>query len=125
MKKGIKLLFAVMLMAFSVTVASAKSYSCQVVDGAYYGKDGSEVDKVQYEKECSSHSCEIVGDSYFGKDGSEVSKSTFESECDTTVVTDFPDTASSSDLLYVLIGAGLVLGTVIVSVSYRRVSDRG
>lgn len=128
MKKGKKLLFAIAVTLLSVSVVSAKSYKCEVVDGAYYGQDGKEVDKVQYETECATHSCEIVGDAYFGKNGNEVSKDTFESECDTTVVTELPNTSSSmspTELIFVLIGAGLILGTTILSISYRRVSDKG
>ena len=33
------------------------------------GKEGFEVEKPVYEKECFKHTCEKVGDSYFGKDG--------------------------------------------------------
>ena len=124
MKKGIKFLFVAMVLTLSLTVASAKTKTCEIVDGAYYGKDGEEVDKVQYEKECNTHSCEIVGDTYFGKDGKEVSLSTFESECDTTVVSDLPNTASNIELLFVVIGSGLILGTMILSISYRLVSDK-
>ncbi len=125
MKNGFKLLFTIMIIVLSFTFASAKeSYKCETVDGAYYGKDGKEVDKVQYEKECTSHSCEIVGDVYYGQDGKEVDKATFESDCDTTVVTDLPDTNSSNEVLYIIVGGCLILGTTILSISYRRASDR-
>ena len=128
MKKAKNLLFAVLVIAMSFSIVSAKSYKCEVVDGAYYGMNGEEVDKVQYEAECSSHSCEIVGDDYYGINGDVVSKEDFEFECDTTVVTELPDTSSSmspTQLIFVIMGAGLILGTVIVSISYRRISDRG
>ena len=125
MKKGIKvLLFTSLVMVMSLSVVSAKSCKCETVDGAYYGKDGKEVDKVQYETECSTHSCEIVGDTYFGKDGKEVSQGVFESQCNTTVVSELPDTASTSEKLFVIVGSLLVLGTVVFSISYRVASDR-
>ena len=66
MKKGIKILVTVFVILSTFMFVNAKSYKCEVVDGAYYGKDGTEVDKVQYETECASHTCEIVGDTYFG-----------------------------------------------------------
>ena len=125
MKKGMMFLFTILLFALSINLVSAKTYKCETVNGAYYGKDGKEVDKVQYEKECITHSCEIVGDTYYGKDGKEVNKATFESVCDANVVDQLPDTASTNNMLYIIIGSTIILGTVIFSISYRRVSDRG
>ena len=125
MKKGI-LLFAVLCL-LSINVVSAKEYTCETVDGAYYGKNGDEVDKVQYESECLTHSCEIVGDTYFGKNGDSVSKNTFEKECDATVVSDLPDTGSvvsPIEILFAVMGSLLILITMITSFTYRRVSDK-
>ena len=119
-----KVLFAIVVLALSCSVVSAKSYKCETVDGAYYGKDGKEVDKVQYEKECATHKCEIIGDTYYGKDGKEVTQKTFEKDCETTVVTELPDTSSTSEVLYMIVGSIFVLGTVIFSISYRIASDR-
>ena len=124
MNKGIKLLLTILVLGFSFKIVSAESYSCEVVDGAYSGKDGTEVDKVQYDQECGTHSCEIVGDTYFGKDGKEVGKETFEVECETTVVSELPDTSSNSNDIYVIVGSLLVLGTIIFSISYRKASNR-
>ncbi|MBR3210571.1 MAG: LPXTG cell wall anchor domain-containing protein [Bacilli bacterium] len=124
MNKGIKLLLTILVLGLSFSVVSAKSYSCETVDGAYYGKDGSEVDKVQYDKECATHSCEIVGDTYFGKDGKEVSEETFEAECETTVVSELPDTSSNSDIVSIIAGSLFILGGVVYSISYRKANDR-
>ena len=125
MKKGMKvLLFTILVMLMSLSVVSAKSYKCETVDGAYYGKEGKEVDKVQYEKECATHTCEIVGNTYYGSDGKEVTQGVFESQCNTTVVSELPDTASTSESLYIIVGSLLVLGTVVFSISYRIASDR-
>ena len=125
MKKGIKVLFTLMIIVLSFTFATAKtSYKCETVDGAYYGKDGKEVDKVQYDKECLAHTCEIVGDTYYGSDGKEVTQGVFENQCNTTVVSELPDTASASNIIYLIVGSAFILGTLIVSISYRIVSDR-
>ena len=124
MKKGFKLLFVIFAILLSFTFVSAKSKTCTTVDGAYFGKDGTEVDKVQYEKECVTHSCEIVGDTYYGKDGKEVTQGTFESQCNVQVASGLPDTASSADLILIIIGGSLILGSIIVSISYRYASDR-
>ena len=119
-----KVLFALLVIVLSFTFVSAKTYKCETVDGAYYGKDGKEVDKVQYEKECVTHSCEIVGDTFYGKDGKEVSQGIFEIECDSTVVSELPDTSSTSKLFYIILGSTFVLGTIVFSISYRIASDR-
>jgi len=111
-------------MVLSISVVSAKTYKCETVDGAYYGKNGKEVDKVQYEKECVTHSCEIVGDTYYGEDGKEVTQGVFETQCNTTVVSELPDTASATDLTMFIVGGLFVLGTVVFSISYRFVGDR-
>ena len=124
MKKGLKVLFTVLIMVLSISFVSAKTYKCETVDGAYYDKDGKEVDKVQYEKDCVSHSCEIVGDTYYGEDGKEVTQGVFESQCNTTVVSELPDTASASDIYMIIVGSLFVLGTIIFSISYRLVGDR-
>lgn len=125
MKTGVKVLFTVLIMILSITVVSAKSYKCETVDGAYYGKNGKEVDKVQYEKECVTHSCEIVGDTYYDENGNEVNQAQFETACNANVVSEMPDTASTSNYLSILIGSAIILGTTVFSISYRRVSDRG
>ena len=124
MKKGFKFLLIFFIFILSFTFAFAKTYKCEIVDGAYYGKKGKEVDKVQYEKECVSHSCEIVGDTYYGKDGKEVTQGVFETQCDTTVVSELPNTSSSSNIVYLIAGSIFVLGTTVFSITYRIVSDR-
>ncbi len=121
MKKGIQLLLLVLCL-FSVTFVSAKKYTCETVDGAYYGKDGKEVDKVQYEKECSTHQCEIVGDTYYGADGKSVSRDTFEKECDASVVSELPDTGSHfspTEIFFMIIGSIFLLGGTIFTVTSR------
>ena len=124
MKKGIQLLL-ILLLVLSVNVVSAKEYKCETVDGAYYGKDGNEVDKVQYENECLTHSCEIVGDSYYGENGNKVDKKTFEKECDATVVSDVPDTGSSispTELIFTILGSCFILGAVAMSIAHHRMN---
>lgn len=66
-----------------------KKYYCKIVNGSYYGKGGSIVDKNTYEKECitkpvEKHYCAIVNDKYYGKAGTVVNKETYEKECTTT-----------------------------------------
>ena len=66
-----------------------KKYYCKIVNGSYYGKGGSIVDKNTYENECitkpvEKHYCAIVNDKYYGKAGTVVNKETYEKECTST-----------------------------------------
>ena len=95
---------------------SAKKYSCEIVDGAYYNKNGKEVDKVEYEKSCVTHTCEIVGDTYYGKDSKTVNKETFEKDCKTAVVESLPNTSSNIStisIIFTIIGTLMILATII------------
>ncbi len=60
-------------------------YSCEIVDGVYYDKEGNVVDEETYNRECNpveeKHVCEIVDGKYYGKDGVEVSEDVYNEEC--------------------------------------------
>ena len=59
--------------------------SCEIVNGVYYGKDGSVVDKTTYSIQCERHVCEKVGDVYFGKEGKQVDQVTYSQQCEKNV----------------------------------------
>ena len=65
----------------TLTISPVKR-TCEYVNGKYYGKDGTIVDKETYSIQCEKHTCEKVGDTYFGLDGTEVSELTFRKECE-------------------------------------------
>ena len=122
MKNIIKLFYVLIVMMLSITVARAHSKTCEIYDGIYYGKDGHEVDKVQYEIECLPHSCEIVGDKYFGKNGNIVSYEAYKNECESTSVTT-PSTGSDISPIYVffmILGSGIIIGTIFVLTSTKK-----
>ena len=77
--------------------------SCEYVDGKYYGKDGSVVDKATYDKQCG-HYCEVVGDKYYGKDGKVVDQDTYNKECGQEITV--PNT--SANIVFWVVGLGVL-----------------
>lgn len=55
---------------------------CEVADGKYYGKDGSEVSKETYENQCLPKVCSVDGGKYYGLDGTEVDANTYKEQCE-------------------------------------------
>lgn len=60
------------------------TYSCVQKDGKYYDKNGNVVSEVDFIISCKAPKCQIVNGYYFGKDGRNVSKAVYEKECGTT-----------------------------------------
>ncbi len=63
-----------------------EKYSCQIVDGKYYSKNGDIVNKETYNSECNSikeekYFCIKVDGKYYDKDGNIVDKEAFNSIC--------------------------------------------
>lgn len=54
---------------------------CTIVDGKYYGKDGTEVSKEKYADECEKKVCRIVDGKYYDNNGNEVSKDDYYKAC--------------------------------------------
>lgn len=52
---------------------------CQIVNGIYYGKDGTPVSTEQYAKDCPA--CKIENGKYYGQDGKEITKEQYLVEC--------------------------------------------
>ena len=65
-----------------------EKYSCRVVNGKYYDKEGNVVSKIEYDKSCSTapekYSCKVVNGKYYDKDGNVVSKAEYDKSCGTT-----------------------------------------
>ncbi len=68
-----------------VELTLTKKRSCEYDKDTkkYYGKDGSEVNKEEYQKQCDPRSCEYDKDTkkYYGKDGSVVTKDEYTKQC--------------------------------------------
>ena len=67
------------------TPVSAAQYAkdcpaCKIENGKYYGQDGKEITKEEYLVECPNF-CKIVDGKYYGKHGQIVTKAQYESEC--------------------------------------------
>ncbi len=126
-----------------------QSHTCEIIDGTYFGKDGTEVDRTLYSIQCEKHVCEKVGNTYFGINGTEVSADQFTNECvhkcevynnqyygeNGTVVTEetykaqcetvvvpVPDTETSALQmgLYILLGTSTILGGIGLAGHYRK-----
>ncbi len=61
-------------------------YQCKVVYNTYFGKNGLQVSKLNYQKECETHICEKLSDgTLFGKNGTIVDNVTYRKECEKIV----------------------------------------
>ncbi|MEI3508464.1 MAG: LPXTG cell wall anchor domain-containing protein [Bacilli bacterium] len=92
--------------------------SCEYIDGKYYGKAGNVVDEKTYKEECEPvRSCEFTDDKYYGKDGNEVDKATFDKECGEEVIV--PNTSSNVSTLGI-VGGMMLLASGAGIIAYRR-----
>ena len=59
--------------------------TCEIKDGKYYGKNGDEVTKDEYQKQCETPkpTCEIKDGKYYDKTGNEVTKDEYQKQCET------------------------------------------
>ncbi len=90
--------------------ASCERHVCEFVNNEYFGINGTIVTQEQYEKECV-HICEIYDNHYYGKWGDVVTAEDYKAQCEAQVVP-VPDTASPLNLLLIVIGSGLLGGTI-------------
>jgi len=66
------------------TPSKEKTYSCKIVNGTYWGKNYTKVDKATYEKECTKepvYYCKYVNGKYYGSTGKVVDKATYDKQC--------------------------------------------
>ena len=83
---------------------------CTIENDKYYGKDGKEVDKDTYTKECSKI-CVVENDKYYGKNGKEVDEKTYNKECSSAVIT-VPNTSANQSALMLAIGLLFIVSGV-------------
>lgn len=61
-----------------------EKYSCEIVDGEYWGKEYEKVDKETYEKECTTpktYRCKVINGEYWGKNYKVVDYETYKKDC--------------------------------------------
>lgn len=63
------------------------THKCEYTGGKYYDINGNVVSEVNYIISCQAPKCKIVNGYYFGKDGRNVSKAIYEKECTTPTPT--------------------------------------
>ena len=62
--------------------------------------------------QCKTHICEKVNDKYFDKDGNETDEINYKNQCEMTI--EVPNTGSSDSLVFTVLGALTLVGTVLV-----------
>jgi len=55
---------------------------CAVVNGQYYGPEGTIVTKEQYENACLPKVCKVENGKYYGVDGKEVTEAEYKEDCE-------------------------------------------
>ena len=89
-----------------------KTHSCEQVDDKFFDKNGNEITESEFNLQCKTHTCEKVDDKYFDKNGNETDEDTYKKQCEMTI--DVPDTANSDNLVFTVLGALTLAGTVLV-----------
>lgn len=89
-----------------------KTHSCEQVDDKFFDKNGNETTESEFNLQCKTHTCEKVNDKYFDKNGNETDESTYKSQCEMTI--EVPNTGSSDSLVFTVLGALTLAGTVLV-----------
>lgn len=78
---------------------------CAIVDGEFFGKNGTQVDEVTYYEECNHYTCTIVDNKYyFDNNGKSVDYNTFMDRCSEIVVG--PETGI--DYGYIVLPLGII-----------------
>lgn len=57
------------------------SYTCEIVDGKYYDKEGNETTKEGYSEACEKKVCRIVDGKYYDSEGNETTKEEYYKAC--------------------------------------------
>ena len=89
-----------------------KTHSCEQVDDKFFDKNGNEITESEFNLQCKTHTCEKVDDKYFDKNGNETDESTYKKQCEMTI--EVPNTGSSDSLVFTVLGALTLAGTVLV-----------
>lgn len=89
-----------------------KTHSCEQVDDKFFDKNGKEITENEFNLQCKTHICEKVNDKYFDKDGNETDEINYKNQCEMTI--EVPNTGSSDSLVFTVLGALTLVGTVLV-----------
>ena len=94
---------------FIPDTVETQKVTCAIVDGEYYGKNGSKVSEETYLEECCTYKCAIIDNKYyFDSNGKSVSYEQFMNDCNTTTN---PQTGNESGLIA---AAGGVLAIIAI-----------
>lgn len=91
---------------------------CKPMGDKYLGIDGTEVTYENFIIQCKKPTCDMVDGMYFGKNGTRVTEEEYKSQCVTPYVP-VPDTDTSSELVYLILGA-ILLGASLGIITYKK-----
>jgi len=98
-------------------VIQCKKPKCDIIDNMYFGINGTRVSEAEYTSQCV-HKCELYNNNYYGSNGTIVTEEEYKSQCVTPYVP-VPDTDTSTELIYLIMGA-LLLGTSLGVITYKK-----
>lgn len=70
---------------YEAECTTPETHKCEYYGGKYYDKDGKVVSEVNYIISCQAPKCQVVSGYYFGKNGNNVTKEQYEKECSSQV----------------------------------------
>lgn len=98
-------------------IIQCKKPKCDIIDNMYFGINGTRVSEAEYTSQCV-HKCEPYNNNYYGSNGTIVTEEEYKRQCVTPYVP-VPDTDTSTELIYLIIGA-LLLGTSLGVITYKK-----
>ena len=79
-----------------------EKHYCEIIDDVYYGRDGSEITALEYQKTCQKNYCVALEDgTYYDRDGNIVSKDEYNKSCQ--VVVENPQTGGNHLPIFLII----------------------
>lgn len=102
-----------------------QNFVCMIVDGVYYGKNGTQVSEVEYYEECCNYTCTVIDNKYyFDSHGNSVTYEEMIEDCSTTdIVVDPKDPVENPqtgiNYGYIFLPIGIISIIVIVKVARK------
>ena len=97
-------------MAARVYKVTGDTCKCENKDGKYFGKDGKQITKEQYDIDCAVPKCKIENNKYYGPNGEELSKEQFVKLCPSNN----PKTGSTTPYVVCSILAGSAIAVIMI-----------
>ena len=102
-----------------------QDYVCMILDGTYYGEDGTVVTEEEYYEQCCNYTCTIIDDKYyFDSNGNSVTYEEFLEDCSNTGGNVDPDEPIDNPQTginygYIMLPIGIISIIVIIKVAKK------